>query len=78
MGNTIEVPVRIGLGISRSERRARCSVCTLYRVVYRIVAASLTGGDATDARCAECWGMRETEVDESATQQDDAADEQTA
>ena len=71
-GNTVTVPVMAGIGIEREAKRGKCRDCRLYRVLYRVVVATQTGGDMTDARCAECWGIRESDVDGTAARQDDA------
>lgn len=54
------VSTRLAARITREERRHRCAVCRVRRVLYRIrVAGLFTPGDATEARCAPCWGIRE-------------------
>lgn len=53
----VEVPVRTTVNIVRGVRRARCANCLRRRELYRVVIAANASDDATEARCAECWGI---------------------
>ena len=53
----IEVRLSIRVLIVREPRRAKCAVCELRRTLYR-VRAGRDDDECSDARCAECWGMK--------------------
>ena len=53
----VEVPVRALVNVFR-EPRARCSNCQVRRVLYRIAITVGPNDDKTEARCAQCWGMK--------------------
>jgi hypothetical protein len=56
----VELSVDLEVKLTRAPLRARCSVCHIRRVLYRIVVVNVrvTAGGASEARCAECWGVR--------------------
>ena len=43
----------------RRQPRAKCAICHLRRVLYRIAALMAGGVGETEARCGGCWGFRE-------------------
>jgi hypothetical protein len=43
----------------RRQPRAKCAACRLRRVLYRIAALMAGGTGETEARCSECWGIRD-------------------
>lgn len=43
----------------RRQPRAKCAICHLRRVLYRIAALMAGGAGETEARCGGCWGFRE-------------------
>jgi hypothetical protein len=48
--------------LERQPGRARCAYCRIRRVRYRIgVRTALGSPEFTEARCAECWGIRTEE-----------------
>lgn len=49
------VPARVGIV---RVPRSHCVLCHRRRVLYRIVVGSEVSVDATEARCAACWGVR--------------------
>lgn len=53
----VELPVRTTVSIVRNVRRGRCVNCQRRRELYRVVLQANGGDDATEARCAECWGI---------------------
>ena len=63
----VERTIRERVSVFRLTQRARCIVCRLYRVLYRITVAG-TGDDVgySEARCADCWGMRVDDADQRA------------
>lgn len=45
--------------IRRQPHRGKCAICGRRRELYRVhVEAPDNYGDETEARCAECWGMK--------------------
>lgn len=54
----VEISHRLAVGVIREDSpRRKCAYCHVRRVLYRIAVSSWTGGDVTDARCSDCWGM---------------------
>ena len=45
--------------IRREPHRGKCAICAKRRELYRVaVQAPDNHPDETEARCAECWGMK--------------------
>ena len=58
-GSYADVTTRVHVGLVR-QPRGYCFVCKLRRVLYRITVESYPHApQATEARCAPCWGIRE-------------------
>jgi hypothetical protein len=48
--------------IERARNRARCFGCDRRRILYRIAVRTVNHAvERTEARCAECWGIRTEE-----------------
>jgi hypothetical protein len=57
----VAVDLTLEAAIRREPLRARCVRCRQRRVLYRIVIEGkiLLDAGVSEARCAECWGVRE-------------------